>query len=79
MAAQLKAWPHGTLTVPSAWAFDDYVVAEYAISGTFENDYVTATQHVKATKKPISVHGAIVAQMAGGKIAIAWDYANGAE
>jgi ketosteroid isomerase-like protein len=63
VASIQKRYSDASVAEPSVWAFDDYVVAEWVFSGTN-----------KAKKKAVTTHGAIVIQMAGGKIASAWDY-----
>ncbi len=65
VASIQKRYSDASVAEPNVWAFDDYVVAEWVFSGTN-----------KAKKKAVTTHGAIVIQMAGGKIANAWDYDN---
>jgi ketosteroid isomerase-like protein len=79
LAALRNALPHATLTTPHVWAFDDYVVAEYVVSGMFEGDLVLRTGRLKPTQKPLTYHAGIVAQFAGGKIVHAWEYGSGSE
>jgi steroid delta-isomerase-like uncharacterized protein len=70
-----KAFPDVKVEVQKVWAFGDFVVAENVMTGTQKGDFMG----IKATKKPINLHGVDVIQLKDGKAVHGWSYANGME
>lgn len=70
-----KAFPDTKAEIKNIWAFGDYVIVEEVMTGTHKGDFMG----IKATKKPVNMHGIDVIQVKDGKAVHGWSYMNGAE
>lgn len=70
-----KAFPDQKNTVVNGWGFDEYVVSEFNTKGTHKGPIGP----IKATNKPVDLHGVDVFKVSNGKLTRGWTYANGAE
>jgi steroid delta-isomerase-like uncharacterized protein len=71
-----KALPDMTTTIDKAWAFaPNIVVAEFTFTGTMKGPLGA----LKATNKPITIHGLEIDELKAGKMQKAITYSNGLE
>ncbi len=71
----LKAFPDAKSELTSSFAVGDYVIAESSFTGTHKGDMGP----IKATKRPVNLHGVDVFQFSNGKIVKGWSYGNSIE
>jgi steroid delta-isomerase-like uncharacterized protein len=76
LAADMKAFPDMKVTIERAWAFSpNIVVSEFTFSGTMKGNYGA----LRATRKPVVVHGLEVDELKDGKLLKGYNYENGTE
>ena len=69
------AFPDMAFQDQNVWAFGDYAIVEYTMTGTQNGRLGT----LAASKKPVNVHLVDIYKMKDGKIARAWTYQNSLE
>jgi predicted ester cyclase len=70
-----KAFPDQKHTTTNALGVEDFVITEGSLSATHKG----ALGPIKATNKPVTLHGVFVGQVKDGKFIHAWHYSNSAE
>ena len=70
-----KAIPDQKNAITNQWAFEDYVVTEFNTTGTQKGPIGP----IKATGKPVNLHGVDIMKFANGKMVHGATYANGSE
>ena len=70
-----KAFPDVKFNMSNAWAFDEYVINEGVTTGVQKGPLGP----IKATNKPVNLHGLEVMKISNGKVVRGWSYDNSAE
>jgi hypothetical protein len=71
----VKAFPDGKLAVDTIFSVDEFTIAESTMNGTHNGPLGP----LKATKKPVSLHGVDIMTMKDGKLQAGTSYSNSVE